>query len=155
MRSLVEWMDEEGMAPDWMKEKDWEGADIVQLLSTPGFEKEFAAQEEALTSFFATHTAEELYEESINRGVFLVPCGTADQLARNPQLIYRGYYVDVEHPELGETITYPEIWGKLSQTPIEVTRRAPLIGEHNDEIYEGELGLSKSQLMTLRQTGSI
>jgi formyl-CoA transferase len=34
-------------------------------------------------------------------------------------------------------------------------RRAPLIGEHNEEVYINELGLSKEELLTLKQAGVI
>jgi crotonobetainyl-CoA:carnitine CoA-transferase CaiB-like acyl-CoA transferase len=36
-----------------------------------------------------------------------------------------------------------------------IRRRAPLIGEHNEEIYKKELGLSAEELMVLKQSGII
>ena len=43
----------------------------------------------------------------------------------------------------------------MSDTPIVMRRRAPLIGEHNDEIYRKELRFSKDKLVLLKQTGVI
>ena len=34
-------------------------------------------------------------------------------------------------------------------------RRAPLIGEHNEEIYVGELGLDKAQMAQLKEQGTV
>ena len=81
----------------------------------------------------------------------LLPAYNAKELLEDQQFASRGYWVEVEHPELGTTITYPGAYFKSSETSWGTTRRAPLIGEHNEEIYEKELGLSSEQLLTLKQ----
>jgi crotonobetainyl-CoA:carnitine CoA-transferase CaiB-like acyl-CoA transferase len=43
----------------------------------------------------------------------------------------------------------------MSKTSCGISRRAPLIGEHNQEIYEGELGFSKEEMLSLKQAGII
>jgi len=63
--------------------------------------------------------------------------------------------MEVEHPELGTTITYPGAFGIFSEMSPRISRRAPLIGEHNEEIYEKELGISREKLITLKQAGVI
>jgi crotonobetainyl-CoA:carnitine CoA-transferase CaiB-like acyl-CoA transferase len=63
--------------------------------------------------------------------------------------------VELEHPELGTAITYPGAYGFFSESPVKISRRAPLIGEHNEEIYEKELGISKEKLVILKQAGVI
>jgi crotonobetainyl-CoA:carnitine CoA-transferase CaiB-like acyl-CoA transferase len=67
------------------------------------------------------------------------------------QLRARDFWVPVFHPELGEPISYCGPFVKLSETPIKYRRRAPLIGEHNEEIYQKEIGLSKRELILLKQ----
>jgi crotonobetainyl-CoA:carnitine CoA-transferase CaiB-like acyl-CoA transferase len=61
----------------------------------------------------------------------------------------------VEHPELGDTLQYPGAPAKMKETPWKIYRRAPLIGEHNEEVYEKELGLSKEDLAVLKANGVI
>jgi crotonobetainyl-CoA:carnitine CoA-transferase CaiB-like acyl-CoA transferase len=61
----------------------------------------------------------------------------------------------VGHLELGTTITYPGYPIKISGHPYKVQRRPPFIGEHNEEIYRGELGFSKSELAALKKRGVI
>jgi formyl-CoA transferase len=58
--------------------------------------------------------------------------------------------VRVDHPERGEfsTVGCPI---KLSDSPVDV-HRSPLLGEHNEDIYGGELGLG-DQLVTLKAKG--
>ena len=97
----------------------------------------------------------ELFGEALKRGAMVYPVSTAAELLNSPQLTARGFWVALEHPELGTTITYPGPFAKCSETPPKVTRRAPLIGEHNQEIYEKELGISKGKIRTLKQDGII
>jgi formyl-CoA transferase len=61
----------------------------------------------------------------------------------------------VEHPELGASLTYPGAFLKATRTPPTIRRRAPLIGEHNAEVYGGELGLSAEELSTMAAAGVI
>jgi crotonobetainyl-CoA:carnitine CoA-transferase CaiB-like acyl-CoA transferase len=72
-----------------------------------------------------------------------------------PQFIERGYWVDIDHPELGTRLTYPGAFVKLSDAECGIRFRAPLIGEHNEEIYVTELGISKQELIALKQSNVI
>ena len=83
------------------------------------------------------------------------PVSTAKDIIENPQLKAREVWQDVAHPELSTTITYPGPWVKMSQSPCGIQRRAPVIGEHNDDIYGKELGISEEELMILKQGGLI
>ena len=56
----------------------------------------------------------------------------------------------LKYPELGTTLTYPGAFVKASETPLGIRRRAPLIGEHNEEVYS-ELGIVKKELINLKQ----
>lgn len=83
----------------------------------------------------------------------IYPVYTPEDIAGDAQLEAREYWVPVEHPELGETITYPGAIAKTSLTS-QIKKRAPLIGEHNQEIYQ-ELGLAKDELSSLKEAGVI
>ena len=50
------------------------------------------------------------------------------------------------------TLTYCGQFAILSSTPLTLRRRAPLIGEHNNEIYQGELGISGEELKQLKDS---
>lgn len=86
----------------------------------------------------------------------MVPVQNPKDLVESGQLEALGYFVDVEHPELGMSLKYPGApYYHISDAPWRISRRAPLIGEHNFEIYEGELGFSSEQLAILKQEGTI
>lgn len=74
-------------------------------------------------------------------GMLYLAATTADILD-DVQLAAREFWVDLEHPELDTTITYPGAFTQASELPPKVSHRAPLVGEHNQEIYEQELGFS-------------
>ncbi len=111
--------------------------------------------EEPTARFFMAHTKAELLEGAVKHGVMLYPVMTTSDILENPQLIARGFWEEVEHPELGTTITYPGAFAGLTEAPLRISRRAPFIGEHNQEIYEQELGISKEKLVRLKQAGAI
>jgi crotonobetainyl-CoA:carnitine CoA-transferase CaiB-like acyl-CoA transferase len=102
-----------------------------------------------------THTKTELMTGAIKYRIMLYPISSTLDLAESPQLKFRGFWTQVEHPELGTTITYPGKWANNSETPPVISRRAPLIGEHNLEIYGRELAISKESLETLKRDGVI
>lgn len=143
---LVQWMAGEGMADDFIEGFDW---------ST--FDYETATQEtvdrlqEPTARFFLSHTKAELMEGALRHGVTLYPISATRDVLDSAQLAARGYWTRIEHPELGDTITYPGAFANASERPLEVTRRAPLVGEHNEEIYREELGISSERLLLLRR----
>ena len=85
-----------------------------------------------------------------------VPCGavldTAEVMS-NQHLIDRGMIVDVEHPVRGK-FQMPGNAIRMSGSPTSVTR-APLVGEHNQEVYGKLVGLSDDELASLTADGVI
>jgi len=100
------------------------------------------------------HSAEEamalLQKQRVAAGVVQ----TASDLAKDPQLKERGFFVELNHPELGKTIS-DATPVRLSDTPAKYTRAAPLLGQDNDYVYGELLGLSKAELTELRKQGII
>jgi formyl-CoA transferase len=85
-----------------------------------------------------------------------VPCGSvldSAEVLADPHLRQRGFITELEHPRRG---TYPMPGNpvRLSDSPTEVSR-APLLGEHNAEVYGKLLGLDDAELDTLRRDGVI
>jgi crotonobetainyl-CoA:carnitine CoA-transferase CaiB-like acyl-CoA transferase len=147
---LTEWMDSKGMAPEYMKNKDWEHWDFDSLT-----QDELDLVAGAISKFFKTLGKEEIQQGAIARTIQVQAVYGPDETMRNPQLIARDFWVNIEHDELKETIMYPGACIKFAETPMQVWRRAPLIGEHNEQIYLRELGMSKEELITLKMGGII
>ena len=147
-RALVEWMDEEGKAGE-LTEVNWQEMDYATV--DP---EAFQRWQNLFGEFFKTHTKAELSREALARGIMLFLESTPKDIMEDPQLEARDYWEEVEHPELGSTITYPGFFYKSSEFSWKI-HRAPLIGEHNSEVYEKELGFSKEALTILRHGGVI
>jgi len=75
-------------------------------------------------------------------------------LVNDPHFNERGFWVEISHPVAG-TFKYPGPPLRMSEGGWQVRRPAPLLGEHNDEIYCGELGYSRDDLDMLRERGVI
>jgi crotonobetainyl-CoA:carnitine CoA-transferase CaiB-like acyl-CoA transferase len=86
-----------------------------------------------------------------------IPCSRVLDMADvvdQPQLRAREMLVSVTHPLLGDVVV-PGIPVKLSATPGSVRLAPPLVGEHNRDVYCGELGLSDAELEALRERAVI
>ena len=108
--------------------------------------------EDALTSALQKKTREEYFQEGQEWRLGTGYVVNAGDLSEDPHLKARGFLTEVDHPEAGE-LTYPGL-------PVQVggeafsTKRAPLLGEHNLEVYHS-LGFSTEDIVRLRQGGII
>ena len=143
-------METEGYTSDFLRNFDWKRPDFAQIS-----QEEMDQIEGPTATFFMAHTKAELLDGAVKYQIMLYPVSTTGDMLENPQLAARGFWVELEHPELGIGLTYPGAFGAFSETPIRITRRAPLIGEHNKEIYGKELGFSREKLLVLKQAGVI
>jgi len=86
-----------------------------------------------------------------------VPCApvmTVDKLVADPQIAAREMLVDLPHPKLGR-IPVTGVPFKLSRSPGKVETLGPELGQHNDEVYGGLLGLTAQEMDRLRAAGVI
>ncbi len=132
--------------PDWARE-DWckdrasrhENGDGLNLL---------------VADWMSQHTAEEIERAAAAERVPCSAVSSVDRLINSEQLAARDFFVDINRAEVGR-IKYPGAPYKLSSTPWQVRRPAPLLGEHNEQVYCGTLGYSRQDLVKLRQAGVI
>lgn len=145
---LVKWMDSEGMAED-LKDVDWSRVDIIKVTQS-----EMDHWDEVVSKFLLKYTKAELEEEAIKRGFILFPVNEPKDLLDNPQLRFREFFINITHPELEDTLVYPGASFRSTLYTPRIMRRAPLIGEHNEEIYQ-EFGINKEEQLTLKEIGVI
>jgi formyl-CoA transferase len=106
-----------------------------------------------LNGWTGSHTKHEIMEILGNAGV---PCGKildSVELLEDPHLRQRGMIVDVEHPVRGK-FSMPGCPVQLEDSPVEL-RVAPLLGQHNAEVYGQMLGIGAEQLAQLKEQGVI
>ena len=78
----------------------------------------------------------------------------AGDLVECPHLEAREFFVDVDHPVVGPA-KHPGLAVRLPGETLTSTQPAPLLGQHNTEIFVQELGYSREELVSLRQLGVI
>ena len=100
----------------------------------------------------AKHDMEYLVGEGQKRGLTIGPVNTVAQAAHHPHLLARDAFVAIDHPIAG-SFKYPHHLVSMTETP-PAPRRAPLLGEHNTEIF-GRLGLTIAEQQGLRAAGII
>jgi crotonobetainyl-CoA:carnitine CoA-transferase CaiB-like acyl-CoA transferase len=84
-----------------------------------------------------------------------VPCGpvlSRDHLHEHPQVVANGILIEEEHPVVGR-IRQPRPAERMDDTPSAISRPAPTLGEHGEEVL-GEVGFSAPEIAALREAGA-
>ncbi|MBN1176079.1 MAG: CoA transferase [Dehalococcoidales bacterium] len=149
LSALVDWMNEENMATDHLNNMDWDNFDMFTVTR-----EEMDAISNPVGEFFRSHTRKELLAGAVPRGVSIGPLSSMEDLLNDECLRERSFWKEIEHAELGTSITYPREFVKSTEADCSTRFRAPLIGEHNAEIYK-EIGLSGQELKKLKESGII
>ncbi len=149
-QALVEWMDSQGMAPEFLKQKDWKAFDIARVT-----QEEIDRMEEPIGEFFKGVTKAEFFKEVVKRQMLGYPVASVKEIFEDPQHEARRFWQRIEHPELKASMDYPGGFAKFSEGACQIWRRAPLIGEHNEEIYGQEFGMSSAEIAELKKQGVI
>ncbi len=144
--TLVDWMDGHGLAGDLTEER---------YLDPAVFAASEAHVEDVVANFAANMTRDEVAHGGQERGFNWGAIRAPDELVDEGHLTDRDFWVDVPHPELDKTFKYPGAAGIYNGSPWRIYSRAPLIGEHNEDIFCGELGLQKTELAYLAEAGVV
>jgi crotonobetainyl-CoA:carnitine CoA-transferase CaiB-like acyl-CoA transferase len=142
----------------WRRLVDWMGN--PPSICGPEFEKMAYRRKHpdivvgAIAEFCARHTKEELYEEGQKRRIAVTPINTVGEFIEMEQTKARELFVDMEHPVIGKYKQFGVV-PRLMETPGAIYRPAPLLGEHNKEVFMNDLGMTSDDLIALRAEGVI
>ena len=135
-----------------MDKPEW-GSDPEYRTKRQRWEKKYVLAEE-IEKWTARYTVKEVGEILDRERVANSPILNIQQVADDPHLNARGYFVEVEHPIIGKA-KIPGIPFQLSETPGAVERPSPLVGEHNELILGKYLGISREEIKKLKKEGVI
>ena len=153
-RRLMVYIHDEGFCDAATRDKDWlRYFDMIFSGEEPFTELERV--KDVVATFTRTKTKAELLQAARERDLLIAPVATTREVVESEQLAARDYWQTLDHPELGRAIRYPGPFGRASETPLRYRRRPPTVGEHNREIYAGELGFTSEQLGELAAAGII
>ena len=146
---LMELMKADGFYEPFLDVKDWNGKDMFGIS-----QEEYDAIAERIAAYFMTKTVAELYDLAVTKRLLLAPLASTKDLVESRQLQDREFFIDVAHPRLQQTFSYPGPFANFSATPLVKRQPAPQVGEHTAAIL-GELGVSTHEFDVLRADGIV
>jgi CoA:oxalate CoA-transferase len=137
---------------EFMGNPDW--ADSELFKDYPTRARNWDALKPLLLDWTMEHTMDEIYRGSQEKGVPIGPTYTAEQMCSDRQLASRAFFVEIEHQESGN-LKYPGVPYRFSGIPRQEPVPAPVLGQHNEEIYCRFLGYTKRDLVKLKESNVI
>jgi crotonobetainyl-CoA:carnitine CoA-transferase CaiB-like acyl-CoA transferase len=107
-----------------------------------------------LQEWVRERSVQELYRAGQARRVPLAPVSTMADLLASDHLKARGFFAVLDHPH-APALSYPGAPYQFAATPWSIRRPAPLLGQHNREVYLEQLGLPPAELDALRGRGVV
>ena len=133
--------------------------ELEHMLEDPRFQTPFHcllnadAFDDMVAPWFKDRTRKEIIETFQEWRVPSTCVNSVEDLLSDEQYEARGFWTEIDHPKAGP-LPYASSPYKMSETPAKPAR-APLLGEHNEEIYCGQLGMDRGDLVRLRGIGVI
>jgi crotonobetainyl-CoA:carnitine CoA-transferase CaiB-like acyl-CoA transferase len=126
--------------------------ELLERFADTVWAESFEAREELLRyvqQYIATHSAEEAYHAAQALHLAWGAIRRPEDNLTDAQFLARGNLVDIEHEGLGK-LPYTTAPWLADKVPWQIYRRAPRLGEHNTDIYCGELGVEDHRLQQFR-----
>ena len=149
-QQLVAWMDEQSMAPAWLKEIDWATFEVTTIT-----QEEVDRLEAPIGDFFLTLSKREFLDGVVKRQMLAYPVSTTEDIYRNPQLDARDFWQDVRDPVSGANLKYPGGFAVVNGKRLAIRRPPPSVGQHNLEVYGDQLEMSAGEIEAARAEGAI
>jgi crotonobetainyl-CoA:carnitine CoA-transferase CaiB-like acyl-CoA transferase len=146
------------------QQHQWEG--FVDFLGNPEWAQDERCKDEMARADHAQEinpliqeSIKDLTREDIYHGAQANSCpvgsvNNSAEVMSDRQIVSRGFFQEVEHPQAG-SLKHPTAPYQYSATPWRSYRSAPLLGEHNIEIFRHRLGYSEDELKKLSEAGTI
>jgi crotonobetainyl-CoA:carnitine CoA-transferase CaiB-like acyl-CoA transferase len=132
----------DGEVPEWYT-KEERFADRLKISQLYADE-----MDELLAPWLQSHDKDEIFDAAQAEGIPFAPVYSTDEVVANEHLNERGYFVEIDHPEAGSH-RYPGAPYVLSDSPVAIRRPAPLLGEHDREIWCERLGADERELASM------
>lgn len=153
--------DDEWVSIAVASEEEWQGMILAlgnpEWAEQPAFSSKYQRLKNReqldaqLAQWTCSRSAEEITELLQSHGVAAMPVMSAEQRLFNPHFRARGLYAEIEHPSLGAEPIFNLMWN-LSKTPSRISRHAPLLGEHNRQVFCNILGIPEAEVEKLENS---
>lgn len=149
---------------NFIEDYQWQG--LIKLMGYPEWaegdrfkERDYRAKyyteiEQHIGKWMEDQPKEKIYHEGQKYGCVTAPVLSTQEICCSEQAKSRGLFAEIDHPVAGSLI-YPTAPYRFSKTPWSALHGAPLLGEHNEEIYCNILGYTRKQVDSLKDKGII
>jgi crotonobetainyl-CoA:carnitine CoA-transferase CaiB-like acyl-CoA transferase len=146
------------------RDNQWQG--LVALMGNPDWAKDekFSTEQGRrengdelrghLAEWAQDYTADELFHGVQSKQCPAAPVNSVEEFLSSPQIKAREFLTEIDHPVAGK-LAYPSSPYHFSETPSRVERPAPLVGQHNEEIFGHRLGYTREDLVKFKEAGVI
>src|SRR5207249_2146691 len=117
------------------------------LVGHPEWSRDDPELDSCVEQWTSGRARDEIVAALREHGLRAAPVTTIAELATDPQLVHREFWRTTTHPLGAVTVMAPPFL--LSDTPAVLQRAGPTLGEHNEEIWPGRLGLSDTEYRAL------
>ena len=137
-RLLVKLMGQSGLADD------------ERFAGNPARVKNHAQLKPIIEDWLKDHTVDEAVEMILGVGIPAGPINTIDRVVNDPHIAEaREMFVTIKHPT-AKTVKVSGNQIKLSRTPVQFERSAPLLGQHTEEVLKEMLGIGRAEFEQLK-----
>ena len=131
---LLSWLEEEDLIDDlgdYLSVPNW---DAMRRGDTAAIEQQKKVMQ-TVSKLAAKLNAYDMFRKAQSLGFQWGIIYSPEEVLNDPHFKDRGFPVEVDHPEVDQIFIYPGAPYKLPESPWKIQCRAPLLGEHNQEIY--------------------
>jgi CoA:oxalate CoA-transferase len=105
---------------------------------------------EPILEWMKDQPKEDVFRKGQALSVPVAPMNSAKDVVESPQFNARNFFIETTHPVIGKIDKFPSSPYRFSKTPWKISMPAPQLGEHNEEILCGRLGLTPDELVKLK-----
>jgi crotonobetainyl-CoA:carnitine CoA-transferase CaiB-like acyl-CoA transferase len=132
--------------PEWLEDPRFQ--------NTAGLVANAEERLEMMAEVIATRSTDDWLEALDAEDVPCAPVLNRDTVHEHPQIRANGIIVEDEHPVVG-LVRQTRPAERMSDTPSEISRPAPTLGQHTDEVLREKLGLRADEIAALRAVGAL
>jgi crotonobetainyl-CoA:carnitine CoA-transferase CaiB-like acyl-CoA transferase len=137
---------------EFMGNPEWAGEEIFKDRLARA--QNMDALKALMTEWLSGWKVQELYRAAQEHRVPFAPINTMRSLYESEHLRQRNFFVELDQPGLGK-LRLPGMPSQYSKSYWAIRRPAPYLGEHNEEVFCGDLGLSRERVAALHKAGVI
>jgi crotonobetainyl-CoA:carnitine CoA-transferase CaiB-like acyl-CoA transferase len=137
---------------DLMGNPEWTNGELFQDRLSRG--RNLDALQALMSEWIAGWKVQDLYRAAQEHRIPFAPINTMQSLYENEHLLGRDFFVDVDQPGVGK-LTVPGMPSRYGDSHWAMRRPAPRFGEHSEEVFRGELGLTADRFAALHKAGII